>query len=82
MNKRGQIIEAGALIIIALTTLGIFFVVSASQNLYVGDSDSGHFLNYHKCKNLVKNISEENLVIFNSKQEALDKGYNETERCV
>lgn len=82
MNKRGVIIEIGALIIVALTTLGVYISASASQNLYVGDEDTHHFFNYYKCKDLVRNIPEDNIVIFNSKEDALSNQYNVTEGCV
>jgi hypothetical protein len=82
MNKRGIFIEIGALILIAITTLGVAITVSSTTSLYVGDTNTGYFLDYYKCTEQAKQINQENLIVFPSKSEAINQRYNETEGCV
>lgn len=81
MNKRGQIIELGAIVLIVLTTIGVYATVYASQNLYVGNLRTHKFLNYFECKDIANSIPQANLIMFNSKQEAINQNYNVTEGC-
>lgn len=70
MNKKGFILELGAIIVIVLTTVGIILTVSNSNNLYIGNKENGKYLNYFKCKDIANEINETNVIIFKSKAQA------------
>jgi len=82
MNKRGEIVIFGAIILIVLTTAGIILTLSNSKNLYIGDTNSKQYINYFKCESQAKQIPESQLIIFKSEQEAVNLGYNATIGCV
>lgn len=71
--------------IIALTTLGIIITVSNTNHLYVGNNlnnaSQNYYVDYFKCKEIAKSIPEENMVIFKSKEEAINSKFNPVERC-
>lgn len=83
VNKKGVLIEIGAIILIVLTSLGIMAVANYNSSpLYIGDSNSHKYFDYFKCKELVNNITEKNVVIFDSIEKAKQAGYNETFGCI
>lgn len=82
MNRRGQIIEVGALLLIFLTTVGVAVTVSNSTTLFVGDKQTHHYFDYYKCKELAKNIPQDRLEVFASQQDAINRNYNATIGCV
>lgn len=80
MNKRGEIfIVAFAVIVIIFTSAGVLYSLVKSNNnvLYVGDKSSHIFVDYFQCKDKANGISENNIVVFKSKEEANQQGYNE-----
>ena len=81
MNKRGVVVELGAVIMILLTTIGVIVTLSSSRQLYVGDSGSGLFVDYYQCKEYANHITEENLVVFSSREDAAQQ-FKPKEGCV
>ncbi|MEK6936397.1 MAG: hypothetical protein AABW67_06435 [Nanoarchaeota archaeon] len=82
MQKRGQI-ETVAIILIILTTLGISVTaIYNSSPLYLGNSATHKYFDYHKCSELIKSIEQSNVVSFKTKDEAEIQNYNVTEGCV
>jgi hypothetical protein len=81
MNKKGVFLEIGALIIIIITSVGLIVTAMNSSTLIVGDSSTHKYFSYYKCKTQANQITESNLVIFNSEQDATQKGYNATQGC-
>jgi len=83
MNKKGELLVIGfALIIIVMTGYGVYLVYNASNNLYIGDKQNMQYLNYFKCEDIANNISDENIIVFKTKDDAVKLGYNGTEGCV
>jgi len=86
MQKRGFILEVGALIIIALTTAGIIITVSSTNHLYVGNDlnneSENYYVDYFKCKGIAKSIPEENVKVFKSREEAINFRFSPVEGCV
>lgn len=82
MQKRGQI-EIVAVILIILTTLGIgVTAVYNSSPIYLGNSATHKYFDYHKCSELIKSIEQSNVVSFKTKNEAEIQNYDVTEGCV
>ena len=81
MNKRGEFILIGALIIIVLTGVGLYFVYNNTDNLFIGNKETGEYLNYFKCEDIAKQIPEDKVILFKSKEEAEQK-YTAIEGCV
>lgn len=81
MNKRGFLIEIGAVVIILLTTAGVIFTISNAEKLYVGDRSTGKYVNYFKCDAIARNITGDNLEIFKSQKEA-EVNFELLEGCV
>lgn len=73
--KKGEIPIRG------LTYFKILVTTASSQNLYLGNTETKEFLDYYECKNVVKSIPEENIIIFNSKDDATKKEYVAIEGC-
>lgn len=73
--------EVGALILIIITSIGAYKVLSASQHIYVGDKAQRIFYDYKYCPEKIKQIPENNAVIFDTLKEAKES-YNEGEGCV
>lgn len=83
MKKRGTVIEVGAVVIIIITTLSIVVTYFLNDSpIYVGDSSTKHYIDYNKCRNQAKNISDENIVIFKTLEEAKEKEFKPIEGCV
>jgi len=81
MNKRGQILELGAIIIIIIASFGVFQVFSESEHIYIGDNREGTFYDYKICPNEINSIPKENMVIFNNLREA-EITFNKSVGCV
>ncbi|MEK6903695.1 MAG: hypothetical protein AABW64_03555 [Nanoarchaeota archaeon] len=81
MDTRGSLLEVGALILIVLTSIGAYKVISESQHIYVGDTSKKVFYDYKFCPEKIKQISNENTIIFDTLAEARDR-FKEAEGCV
>ncbi|MFH0978322.1 MAG: hypothetical protein V1837_03385 [Candidatus Woesearchaeota archaeon] len=82
MNKRGQLIETGAIILIILTTLGIGVTAYFNAGpFWVGDSSTHIYYDYQKCPQLFSKVNKENIVIFKSLQDAYSNGFNLSTEC-
>lgn len=75
-------IEVGAVLVIILTTLGVFAVLHASKNIYVGDERTNELYNYDKCPDDVRAIPQEHQILFGTIRQAEEEGYHLIEGCV
>ncbi len=82
MNKKGVVIEIGAIILILLTTAGIYYTVTNLDNLYIGNKETSEYFDYYKCKDISNSIPEENVIVFKSKVEANKSGFIPNEGCI
>lgn len=68
MNKRGQIIEAGlVLIILGMAVIGTGGILLEKNNVYVGDSQEFKVYKYSECKDYINTLPQERVIVFNSK---------------
>ena len=82
MDKKGIVLELGAIFIIIVTTVGALYVFSESGHIYVGNNINKKFYDYKICPTEVINISEQNRVIFENKEKAMNEGYGVYGGCV
>lgn len=70
MNKKGQVTEfVVATVMILLTLSGTYLVVNQANKVYVGDNEGKVAYLLPKCEEQVKEISQENLILFKSKDD-------------
>ena len=84
MNKRGQGWEiAAALVMLGITAVGIFSIITESNNIYFADKSTitKVYYDYQNCKNKLNNIAKDNLITFRSENEALTEGYTKYDKC-
>ena len=81
MQKRGAIIEIGAVILVVITTIGAIAIFSESKDIYVGDSRNSTVYLYEHCKEKVNNIPQNDQVIFKNLEEAINTGYIPADGC-
>ena len=81
MNKRGEFVAISALIIMLLTGFGVYLAYNDADNLFIGNRETGEYLNYFKCEDIAKQIPEDKVVVFKSKEEA-EKEYTAIEGCI
>ena len=81
MKKRG-LLEAGAVALIIVTTIGVLLVISESKSIIVGDLKTKYAYDFSKCSEEVNKISTNNQIVFDNIQQAHSLGYKDKEGCV
>ncbi len=80
-NQKGCL-EIGAILVIIITTIGAYVVLSASKHIFVGDTREMKYYDYALCPEKIKSIPENNQMILKNKQEAEQRGYQKASGCV
>ena len=81
MEKKGQVGEVLAGIMIILTIFGAVAIINEDGKAYVGNNANKVAYEYHSCKDEVNNIPEKNRIVFDSYNEAKKEGYELKENC-
>ena len=83
MNNRGQVVEfIFASIVIGITLFSVYTTINEGTKIYVGDKSEKVYYEYSKCEDMIKAISEENLIVFNSQDEANKESYKAKAGCI
>ena len=83
MQKRGQIEVVGlAIIIIIVTSIGAYSILSQANHIYVGDKVNKLVYDYYKCKDKVDKIIQNNQIIFSTLKNAQEWGYEIVKECI
>ena len=77
MQKRGQFIEIGGIILIIgfviAGTMGVYFY---KDSVYIGDSTSMNLYKYTECKDFINRLDKNKVVVYNSKEKAEKDGFH------
>ena len=76
MNRRGQIEVALATFVVGIIVFTGFFITTQkilTENRYVGDKTNFTYYDLKTCE--TKNLAKENVLSFNSKEDALKNGF-------
>ena len=82
MNKKAMVFELGAIIIILITTFGVYKVLSKSSHIYIGNKANLEVYDYKFCPGKINNIPESDRVSFDTLKDAEDNRYKKVEGCI
>ncbi len=80
MKKRGQFIEfLGILFVIGIIIVGTTGVYLTKDKVYVGDIENNELYKYSECRDFIKNLNEDSLTVYDSKERAEQDGFKLTD---